>query len=203
MTSISPPAERNARRRGFTVVELAMVMAVFTVIGYALVEAVNMGNDSSRQVIGKASTNADLRRSASSLTDELVMAEASGIEVVELKDGNHQLNFMEPISVGAVHDWGVDDPMLGTNAGWNLRYTVETVVQNGAVERRLLRQVVDDGGQVRGSRVVAEGLRSGQAGDPGFSCILAGDVWIVTIRTEQDAWYDGGKEMSFHVRVRN
>lgn len=187
---------------GFTLIETMIALSVFVVIGYALVGAVGMGQSSSRQVISKAGSNAQLRKASLSFTDELVMANGATMTVTDLPDGNHQVDFMLPITVGNVQVWGVDEPMIGPNVGWMIRYTVEA--QNGpeGVVNRLLRQVIDDAQVVQSTKVVAEGLRAGVA-QPGFSCVQTGDVWVTTIRTEGDEASSHGKEMEFHVRIRN
>lgn len=198
MRSTSSP---TAARSGFTVLELAMVMSIFAVIGYAIVGAVDMGNRSSRQVLTQAAANADLRESALWLSDELSMAQAAGIVVTDLPDGNQQLDFQAPIRVGNVLTWGVDEPRLGVNPDWWLRYTVLAVNGGQGVQRQLVRQVVDDLGQVRQTRVVASGLTD-EPGEQGFSCALVGNVWVIGISTAQGT-HGGERETEFHVRVRN
>ena len=193
----------HAARGGFTLLEMMIGVAIFSVVGLALMEAVRMGHDSSTQVILKASSNSELRRSSAAMTDELAMTSAATITVTDLPDGNHQLDFQEPIAVGGVTTWGVDEPMLGVNNDWFIRYTVEAFNLGGALSRRLVRQVIDDTGAVRNTRIVAEGLRDGNAGTPGFSCAQVGEMWVMSIRTEQGHSDSQGKEMVFHVRARN
>jgi hypothetical protein len=161
--------------------------------------AVDMGESSSKQVIRKAQNNAELRKTTKELTSELSMAEAGSVAVNVLPLGNHEIEFREPIDLGgAAIGWGVDEPLHGVHEDWYLRYTVEAVVEGSDLNYRLVRQVVDDQDAVQASRVVAEHLLPGNTGELGLECVLAGDVWVITIRTTCE-----GKELEFHVRVRN
>lgn len=190
-------------RSGFTLVEMMLVAGIFGIVGYALMGAVEMGHDSSSQVIGKTRSSSELRGSAGDLSNDLSMANNASVVVNTLPDGNQEVELMQPVGNGPTPAWGVEDPKLGSNPGWKLRFTVAGVQQPGGLDRQLVRQVVDDTGQVRAARILAHGLSGGAGQPPGFTCAWTGSVWVVTVRKRPSQSSHQGEEMSVHVRSRN
>ena len=123
---------------------------------------------------------------------------------------NHELTFSVPILDGGAPAWGVYDTSLGTDpaqqnrADWSFRYTVREVpAGGGAVDRQLVRQILDDADVGQRETVVLTGLRSGAVVPPGFTVVPTGDIWEITISTESDGGASGGRRMVFHVNTRN
>lgn len=195
---------------GFTIIEVMISAAIFSVVGYTLASAFIMGAGAQQSVTRIASTNRSLRQSGGFLMDELRATGDAQITVTPLPDGNHQLDFMVPIDVAGVATWGVHDqglgptPALQNRQGWTLRYTVQNVALGaGAVDRQLVRQLLDTNGDVQRQKVIARDLRSGAAVPPGFSVVQIGGIWEVQITTQGEAQGASGRETSFHVRTRN
>ena len=189
----------RSSRAGLTLIELVIAAAIFSVVGYGLAGAVRMGHRSQTMVFEGASANADLRSSAVQLVDELSLASDTSIVVTQLPDGNDQVAFMLPIENGGALDWGVSNYLQGTHVDWTVRYTVQT----SALQRQLVRQIVDDAGQVRAQTIVADGLRPGTAVPPGFGVVRSGAMWVLSIATVGNTSDVHGEEVIFHVKTRN
>jgi hypothetical protein len=184
-------------------VESAVGLTLFSVVGYALLLAVDVGHNSQRVVMNLAEEDRALRASTSVLIDELASSSDGTITVTELADGNHCLRFMLPIEAGGVATWGVYERGV-PELNWSVQYTVRSTVEGpGDVRRELVRQVVDDLGAVQRTDLLAENLRSGTQDPPGFRVVQNGAMREVTLST--DGLTDGkaGIEEVFHVRTRN
>ena len=195
---------------GFTLVEMIVAGSLFGLIGYGLLRAVDMGSGSQRSVMRVASENSTLRRASSRLRDEMRDCSESSLTITPLEGGNHQLEFMLPIEAGGAPEWGVYDFSLGPDeearnkANWKVRYTVAAAGAGpDPLERRLVRQLVDEAGVVQREEVVAKGLRSGEVDPPGFSVGQEGDMWVVTLTTVGHVSDGDGRGTVFHVRPRN
>ncbi|MCK6448511.1 MAG: prepilin-type N-terminal cleavage/methylation domain-containing protein [Planctomycetes bacterium] len=199
----------HARRRGYTILELLASLTIFAVIWYSLAIAIRTGVRAERAVAEQGEANREMRRSVGSLTDELRWSNESTVTVATLADGNHSLTFMQPIQVGGNQDWGVYDKSLGDDEDeqnrpdWQIRYTVVSANVGNDTERRLVRQILDDDGDVQKQTVLATRLNDGVGAAPGFQATKSGDVWVLTLST---AAIEGTSEASsevFHVRTRN
>jgi type II secretory pathway component PulJ len=206
----SARASRRPSRAGFTLVEALVSVSIFSVVGYALAVALDVGHDSQRTVIRIAEDDRSLRESTRKLVDELRSTAEATITVTVLPDGNHELRLMQPIDVAGVAEWGVFDRTLGPDAasqnqaGWWIRYTVRDDPGGGAAaEKQLVRQIVDENLVVQRERVLAQGLRDGDDVPPGFSVVQQGDVWEVSFSTEGETEGTTGIREVFHVRARN
>ena len=191
------------RSAGFTLFETIVAISVFSVIGYSLVGAVGMGSRSQSLVMSGAESNRLLRASRTVLMDEMSMCSDADIAVATLADGNHQVDFMLPIVVLGNPTWGVSDPKLGTNENWRVRYTVQTVGVGPGLNRQLVRQIIDDLGNVMDADPIAQGLRDGAQVPRGLSVVQTGDVWDISITTAGHEAAAHGEEANFHVRTRN
>lgn len=197
-------------RSAFTLVELSIALTLFTVLGYGLSLAMQSGGSASSTVSRMTAENGDLRELRNRLAGELEFARDGDIAVTVLADGNHQLNFMVPIDDGAGPDWGVYDTSLGLDTAsqnrvdWRFQYTVQVrPLGGGALDRTLVRQIIDDTGVVQREEVLVGGLRSGTDNPPGFSITQAGDLWEVTVSTKRTDGNQGGRRVVFHVHTRN
>lgn len=199
----------RARRRGYTILELLASLTIFAIIWYSLAIAIRTGVRAERAVAERGEANRELRRSVGSLTDELRWSNESTVTITALADGNHSLSFMQPIQVGGNQDWGVYDKTLGDDEDeqnrpdWQVRYTVVSANVGAGTEKRLVRQIVDDDGEVQKQTILATRLNDGEGAAPGFQVVKTGDVWVVTLST---AAIDDVSEASsevFHVRSRN
>ncbi len=195
---------------GFTLLEMSIALSIFAVVGYGLAVAVDVSKDSQMTVIRGVEENRTLRTSVKSLVDELRVSADAQITVSALPDGNSRLRFMVPVAVGGAATWGVFDRRLGSDAdsqnraGWVVQYTVRNGVGvDGAVNRRLVRQVLDEAFAVQREDVIADGLRSGNDAPPGFRVALNGDVWEITFSTVGQRTGQAEITEEFHVHPRN
>ncbi len=199
----------SAKRAGFSLVEMTIAVSIFSVIGYGLFVAVDAGNDSQRAVATATARAKELRTMNSMLANELKLAADGNITVAVLPDSNDQVTFMHPITNAGTLSWGVFDPTLGATEAeqnrenWKLRYTVETVVQGGVPNRRLVRQMLDDLDAIQSSDVLLEGLADGLEEPRGFSVTKVGDMWEVQVTLTGATAGGHGGGVHFHVRTRN
>lgn len=207
LLTIMPP-RHGSRRAGFTVLEVTIAATIFAVLGYVLLRSSEMGHDSHEAVANMIDRSANLRAGRSEITNDLMTASGDSITVTTLADGNHSLTFMMPISVGGVNTWGVYDRSLGSTEDeqnkedWSLRFTVEEYVIDGEESHGLVRQILDDAGDIQKEELVIQGVHSGGA-TPGFSVVQTGDLWEVQINQVGHGEDSTGQGTSFYVLVRN
>ncbi len=198
--------EPSHGKAGFTIIELGISTSIFLVIATVLLGAIRMGNSSTNTVMQVTTTSAELRRATKALQDELGTTTEAELTIAVLPDGNHQVDFRVPVLNGANFDWGVFSSAYGptpaeqNRVDWSLRYTVDLV---DGTNRRLLRQVLDDAGVLQEQQVLVEGLRRGDAADPGFQLVQVGDIWELTVTTVGATANTNGRMIQFHVRLRN
>lgn len=200
---------RTRARAGFTLVETVIALVIFSVLGYALGVAADVGNDSALQVVRLSSENRELRAATLQLAAELRTSSDDNITTAVLADSNQQLRFLQPITVAGASAWGVFDRQLGNTAAlqnradWVVQYTVRDQMVNGVVQKQLVRQILDDTFAVQRERVVATGLRSGTDVPPGFRVVQNGAVWEITLSTDGPLDGNLGKSVVMHVNTRN
>jgi len=201
-------ASRRARRRGFTLLETTVSLGVFLVLSYALVVTLDMANDSQSAVSVRSSQVRAARTAQHTFADELRQADSDDVVIETLADGNHQVSLRQPIVVGGAAVWGVFDHSLGatdedrTRQDWRVRFTVVETAENGALVRRLVRQIVDEDGEIHRQLTLRSGLLSGAGARPGFQVTRVGDVWRVQITAEQHG-SNATQVEDFHVGMRN
>ena len=206
--STQPPSATD--RSGFTLLETMIALTLFAILGYGLAIVVNVGNHSQATVVAVSAEDRSLRSSCTTLIDELESSGDTQITVTPLPDGNHQVQFLQPIEVAGAMDWGVYDRTLGPNpasqnrSGWSIRYTVrDQAAGNGSIVKQLLRQTLDTAGAVQREKVMVEGLRSGAPAPAGFTMIKQGSVWELTLSTINQFQGKQGLREVFHVHARN
>jgi len=195
---------------GFSLVELTVALALFALVGYALLCAIDSGRDCHQAVMRAVSDNEMIRETAGGLRNELRVSSDDVITVETLGDLNHQVTFMLPILVGGALAWGVYDQAYGadeelrTKEDWSVRYTSRMVTMGpGPQVRALVRQILDDEGEVFEEEVLVPELRGGDENPPGFTMIKSGDLWEITITTVGRVAATPGARAAFHVRTRN
>jgi len=200
----------RATRRGFTIVELSISLAIFSVVGYALAVIVGVGRESQTIVTGMASIDAQVRDATEQLTTDLRTAQTSTVATTTLADGNTQVSLMQPITVGGADAWGVYDRTLGNdateqnNAGWHVQYTVRNATAvDGSATKELVRRLLDVNGVARKTSVLVTGIEPGTANPKGFRVVRNGAIWQVTISTSGAAPSNAGMRTSFHVHSWN
>ncbi|MDA1263957.1 MAG: type II secretion system protein [Planctomycetota bacterium] len=191
---------RNAQG-GFTLLELTIAGSVFALIALALKDTVLLADRAQDAVVSRAEEHDDLRDVCRQLADELKGCQSSGMGIITLGNGCHEITFQEPIVVAGDDRWGIDEPGLDDNGepreDWSLRYTV---IDAGG--RRLMRQVLDDKGDIQRSEVLLEAL-SEDAATPGFTLVPAGDIWQLSLALAGSHGLNHGKQLSFQFRARN
>jgi prepilin-type N-terminal cleavage/methylation domain-containing protein len=202
------PMPKRARA-GFTLLETLVALVIFSVLGYALGVAAEVGNDSALEVVRGTGQNRELRAATLNLATELRSSTDASISTVTLADGNHRLRFQHPITVGGAQVWGVYDRQLGNTAAlqnradWVVQYTVRDQAVNGVVEKQLVRQLLDEAFVVQREKVIATGLRGGLAAPAGFRVVQNGAVWEITLSTAGSMASNPGKSVVMHVNTRN
>ena len=200
---------RSRGRRGFTLLETVIALLLFSVLGYALGVAAHVGGSSAIEITRMRGENSELRAATLTLGEELRSTSDVNITVAALADGNHQLRFMQPITVAGASVWGVHDKQLGdtpalqNRANWIVQYTVRNQMVSGTLQKQLVRQILDDTFVVQREKVIATGLRSGTDVPPGFRVALNGAVWEITLSTDGPLDGNLGKSVVMHVHTRN
>ena len=200
---------RRTAQGGFTLLEMVVSMAYFVVLTYILTSAIQMGHGAHDAVIQGASENEGRRESREVLLSEFKAANSDDMVIEVQADGNDQVTMTQPILVEGNLTWGVSDHAISmdpeecTKEGWFVRYRVDAVEEDGAVNRRLVRQIIDADEAVHVEEVQAEWLCDGLAEPRGFGIAQAGDLWEVTLTFESETNDDRGRSSSFHVRTRN
>lgn len=199
-----------ARRRGFTIVELAISLVIFTSVGYGLAVVVGVGKESQTIVESIHSASASQRTARELIADDLRTANDTSITITSLADYNSQVRLQQPITVGGADTWGVYDRTLGSTeaeqnrAGWRVQYTVRSAEGiDGNSQRELVRQLLDGNGAVQKTEVLAQYLNSGGETPPGFRVVQSGAMWVVTITSSGDPTTKAGMRTTFHVQTRN
>lgn len=201
----APVRGPRSAQGGLTLIELTVAMTIFAVLGYSLMSALSLSNNSRAAVENMVEENEELRAGAGAVTNDLRVSSDARIDIAELADENHEVTVQLPIAIGGVLDWGVPAHEIGApeatdHQDWVVRYTVTTGVdEHGAPERALVRQLVDAAGEVQKAEELVHGLTKGSDASPGFRVEKTGDVWEVTLSTEKGA----GKKEVFHVHSRN
>jgi prepilin-type N-terminal cleavage/methylation domain-containing protein len=196
-------------RAGFTLLEAMIAVSIFSLVGYGLFLAMDIGNDSHGTVLSVTANSRAVRESSRILHDELSATSDASIQVAVLPDQNNSLTFQVPITVEANPSWGVYDRRLGaTEAEWNredwsIRYTVVSQVIEGTQTRRLMRQLLDEVGDAQFQETIAENLCAGTGEAPGFRVEDTGEVWLVTCSTSPDPEHQAISTNTFHIRTRN
>lgn len=201
---------RACRRRGFTLVELAISLTIFTFVGYGLAVVLGVGRESQVIVDSLHATGSQHREAQERLAEDLRTARGSSITVATLSDSNTRLRFQQPITLAGADTWGIHDRTLGNTeaeqnrAGWQVQYTVQSGVgSDGGLSRELVRQLLDTNGAVQKTEVLARYLNSGSDASPGFRVAASGAMWVVTITSGGDPETHAGMRTTFHVQTRN
>ncbi len=200
---------RARSRRGFTLVETMIALSIFSVVGYGMFVALDIGFDSSEIVVDVSRENRALRSAVRSLNDEMGQAQDASVTIGAGIKGNDVLSFMVPIVVAGTETFGVYDRTLGTaeadwsHENWQYRYTVEIVVVDGQERLDLVRQIIDEDETVIRHTTVAENLHHGNVDEPGFDVVRNGEMWVVTCTTYGSATSKQASSTSFHIRTRN
>jgi len=188
--------------------EATVAASIFTVVGYVLVAAVRLARTSSDSVLERSETNRALRESTARISEELRGISEAHLTITKLANGCDQVSFQMPIEVEGAAAWGVQDSAIGrtveaqTKADWSIRYTVEDVPLGRALDRRLVRQLVDEQGVVRFERDVLTGLsRDAQA--PAFTLAKTGLMWQVTLAVDDSGVQDDARTSTFQFRAHN
>lgn len=193
------------RNAGFSLLEVTLASSIFMIIGYVFASAITMGTSSQRLVMQSAEDSESLREATSALRSELKITNDDMVGVTALAGGNHQLAFQVPIELGGAVLWGAEHEDIGPDPieGWQVCYTVNEEVVGGETERTLVRQILDDEGNVQVEEAVVSGLGSGAEDPAGFQVQKSGDMWVVTLSLEGQMEGVRGRSSEFHVKTRN
>ena len=191
---------------GFTLIETAVALAIFTALGYTLSVVVALGKHSQTTITGLTTEDRSLRLATTDLIEDLRTSSDATITVTALPDGNHKVKFMQPIDAGGAQTWGVYDRSINPNPmpNWHVQYIVrDLALGGGAVDKQLVRQVLDDTDVVKKEKVLADNLQAGNQVPPGFKMVKVGLVWQITLSTQGKVEGRSGIREVFHVQTRN
>jgi len=198
----------RAARGGFTILEMVIASSIFVVLAYVLVAATRAGEGSQGAVTTTIERSESLRSARGSLANELRTTSDDVITVEELADGNDELTFMMPITVGGTNTWGVYDRSLGATEdeqnqeGWFIRYTVEDHEGCSVDCIALVRQILDDQEDVQEEELIVEGLSCESQG-PAFQVEKSGEMWEIRVKQAGYGEESSGEEATFYVYTRN
>jgi len=201
-------ARNDAARRtaGFTLIETTVALTIFAALGYTLSVVVALGKHSQTMITGLTTEDRSLRSATTDLIEDLRTSSDSTITVTALPDGNHKVKFMQPIDLGGVAGWGVYDRTVSPNPmpNWHVQYIArDQALGGGAVDKQLIRQVLDDTDVVKKETVLANYLQPGNQVPPGFQMVKVGLVWQITLSTQGKVEGRSGIREVFHVQTRN
>ena len=201
-----PFSNVKASRRGFTILEVMISVTALTVVSVGMNQGLKIASDSHRSVSSGARDNQSLRDSVSVLREELKSSRDDLITVLADNEGNTILTFQVPVEVLGEPLWGAYERGLGalgeqwSQPDWSHRYQVQVGVHG---DRELLRQLLDEVGEVRYEEILVGDLRAGNDPlSPGFKVESVGDVWVATLATKREVGH-GNRTETLHVRTRN
>jgi prepilin-type N-terminal cleavage/methylation domain-containing protein len=200
------PRESTRKTAGFTLIETTVALTIFAALGYTLSIVVALGKHSQTTITGLTTEDRSLRSATTDLIDDLRMSSDSTITVTALPDGNHKVKLMQPIDLGGVAGWGVYDRTVAPNPmpNWHVQYLArDLALGGGAVDKQLVRQVLDDTDVVKKETVLANYLQPGNQVPPGFQMVKVGLVWQITLTTQGKVEGRSGIREVFHVQTRN
>lgn len=185
------------RQSGLTLVELSIAMAIAAIGVTAAVTMLSTGQKSQEWINEEGSALGNGRDAVTRVAEDLRNADSGGIEIVTLKDGNHQVTLRTAIgSSDGTTIWGIHERSLGgdddarTKVGWSVRYTVlRRATGAGATagtEAVLCRQIVDADDNVVKTTALAAPIRRGDVDPPGFQVQKTGLVWVVRMALDVD-----------------
>jgi prepilin-type N-terminal cleavage/methylation domain-containing protein len=207
---MNTPRNSSARRAGFTLIEVLVALTLFSVLGYSVALAVGVGEQSRGAVADVVDQAQELRAASTALMADLRATSADRIAIANGADGNHSVRLSVPIEVGGAIVWGVHERTLGSTAAaqdrpdWLVRYRVlDVATGGGAIDKQLVRELLDTGGVVRRTTVLVHQLRPGVAAPAGFQVVQVGAVWEVTLSTTGAREGQPGLRTVFHAQNRN
>lgn len=191
------------RRRGLTLVEIAIASTIFAIVAYAMMLGASMGMRSEQAVASMVVESRTLHETCARLEEELSNAAFDRIEHEVDEQGYSALTFQVPVETETGLDWGVVDRALGASdeersrVGYSLRYEAVALASGG---RELVRRILDDEGDVVHTDIVVAALAA--TGPAGFRVEDTGAVWVVTIRHARGQRANA-EEVVLHVTSRN
>ena len=186
---------------------VGVLLGVFVALGCVIFGMMGVTRGTHTTMMDIVDKYESVRSARTALAEQVKLSSDDLMTVTVLPDGNHELTLQLPLGVG-VPSWGVpascfSSPGAPSQVGWSLRYTVDEVMIDGEVNRRLVRQIIDVADVVQEKEVIVQGLRDGGADSPGFEVVKAGGTWVITISTVGPKASSSGKAVEFHVRTRN
>lgn len=158
------------RQLGFTLIEVAIVAAIASILLLGIAMMVRSTNDAYSTVSEDTDANFSLREALNRMSDEM---RQSNTTVIQITPGTNydSIDLQMPVSyAGSAVSWGA----AGTQ-GWHLRYLVE----NGW----LIRRVVDGTGTVKQTdQVLARNVDTLFGGQKGFSVTATGGLYQISLR---------------------
>lgn len=173
MTSfLQRPPRRDA---GYSLLEVAVAAGLgatlLTVLGNILVSS----TASMDYMVKDAITLGDIKETVNTVTSELQNSQKTTITIVPSTnyDTLTLRVYCDPPGV-TPPSYGAEDQNGTFNTGWSIRYRVTAP--------NLLREVLDGGGTIRWSMIVAEDVDTLSGGLKGFSVVKNGNLYSVNLR---------------------
>lgn len=204
------PLLATSRRRpcrGYTLLEVLISTSILAMLGWALADAALMAESSHSAVESGTSSNRALRKATALISSDLKGARSSTLALTPGLGGNSQLIIEQAIEVGGNPAWGVHERRLGPTVAqqsredWTLRYAAVDTGAGAEIERRLVRQILNETGDVMLEDTVLRRLAAGGI-QGGFVVAPTGGVWEIALRTIGGT-QGNEKFVRFQVRTRN
>lgn len=182
----------RAEQRGFTLIEMAFVAILVSLITLGVIMFTQSTNDANNSVQEAANVNFSLRRALTLISDDLRQSNATKIVVTEGAEWD-RIDFQVPVAyVGSTVTWGAMD-----TADWHVRILVE--------DGWLVRRVVDaTGTPMRTDEVLAREVDGLFDGQKGFSVTAGEGLYQISLRvTGERGTREWRRTETTSVQVRN
>lgn len=186
------------RAQGFTLIEVAVALAILAIIAVVFGEVVISSTTSMDYLVTDNTSDMEIKRSLNTILNELRLS-SNAVITLDTSDANFDtITFQTPDAYGSSVDWGASDSTGAWNANWSVRYTVA----NGRLVRRVLNALNN---QVGSDEILARGIDSANGAVKGFQVTQNGPVVNVLIRVRKTP-FDGKayeKQMSTSIFLKN
>ncbi len=186
------------RAHGFTLLEVAVALAILAIIAVAFGQVVISSTNSMDYLVADNTIDQEIKRGLTMVLNELRQS-SNAVITLDTSNSNFDIvTFQTPNTYGGSIDWGAADSTGTWNANWSVRYTVA----NGQLVRRALNALNNQFGS---DEVLVRSLDSANGTVKGFQVTQNGPVVNVLIRVRKTT-FDGKayeKQMSTSIYLKN
>ena len=168
----------RGRDAGYSLLEVGIAVGLgatlLTVLGNILIST----TDSMDYMVKDSITLEDIKETVNTVTSELQSSQKTSITIIS--GANYDtitLQVYRDPPGATPPSYGAEDQSGAFNTGWSIRYRVTAP--------NLLREVLDGGGTVRWSMIVAEDVDTAFGGQKGFAVVKNGNLYSVNLRIQK------------------